>query len=197
MLCEICGEREAVYHFLRDDNGILTEHWVCRECARKIRPMSWYEYMEKHADKRDAFEKLLTGMLKGITEDDRPEMHVSCPRCGMVFKEFVQVGKFGCPECYNVFGPLIEDNMLKIQAGTRHLGKKYQDETEQEEIEIPSVVKKIKAKGKKKKTEEGSKSEPLSLEELKAQMQKAVEAEDYEAAARFRDEYRLRKGQES
>jgi protein-arginine kinase activator protein McsA len=59
------------------------------------------------------------------------------------------------------------------------------------------VVKKIKAKGKKKKTEEGSKSEPLSLEELKAQMQKAVEAEDYEAAAKFRDEYRLRKGQES
>ena len=37
--------------------------------------------------------------------------HIRCPQCNMSFAEFARVGKFGCAGCYDVFGPLIEDNI--------------------------------------------------------------------------------------
>ena len=35
MLCEICGENEATFHFSEVVNGNKTEHHLCSECAAK------------------------------------------------------------------------------------------------------------------------------------------------------------------
>ena len=35
MLCEICGENEATFHYSEVVNGNKTEHHLCSECAAK------------------------------------------------------------------------------------------------------------------------------------------------------------------
>ena len=41
MLCEICGENEATFHYSEVVNGNKTEHHLCSECAAKT-DISYY-----------------------------------------------------------------------------------------------------------------------------------------------------------
>ena len=36
MLCEICGENEATFHYSEVVNGNKTEHHLCSECAKEL-----------------------------------------------------------------------------------------------------------------------------------------------------------------
>ena len=42
----------------------------------------------------------------------------------MTYGEFVNNSTFGCPDCYDVFGPLISDTIKRIQGSDHHVGKK-------------------------------------------------------------------------
>ena len=115
--------------------------------------------MEEHFGLND----LLAGLadLGSIAE---PELlpTVKCPSCGFTYQNFKKVGRFGCGDCYEAFkkqlGPLIK----KIHGADRHTGK------------IPLMV------GKTVK-------DTRNLQDLKARMEKAIQVEDFEEAARLRD----------
>ena len=103
MLCENCKEREATVHFTEIMNGRVQKHHLCKECAAQMEMMGY-------ASNEVPFVKLLTGMLAaGQTQEqgENPLQYVRCPKCGMTYEEFTRVGKFGCAECIDVFGPLI------------------------------------------------------------------------------------------
>lgn len=110
MLCENCKEREATVHFTEIMNGRVQKHHLCKECAAQMEMMGY-------ASNEVPFVKLLTGMLAaGQTQEqgENPLQYVRCPKCGMTYEEFTRVGKFGCAECIDVFGPLIGDHMKKL-----------------------------------------------------------------------------------
>ena len=57
-----------------------------------------------------------------------------CPTCGTTYEEFVKDSRFGCPDCYSVFDPLISDNIRHLQGSEKHVGKRpagYRSEMEE------------------------------------------------------------------
>lgn len=87
---------------------------------------------------------------------------VSCPNCGVSFMDVRHTGKLGCPDCYQAFAGELEAALKRIHGNSRHTGK----------IPLRSGE---KARIKKQ------------VEDLKAQLQGAITAEDYEKAAEIRD----------
>ena len=131
MLCEQCRMREASIVIREVVNGTVTERNLCSECA------SQSDLGGILMDSSSPFAKLLSGIL-GISDSRRSEEEdaskLSCPTCGMTYKEFVQDGRFGCADCYNTFGLLINNSIKKIHADMVADAKKRQSLQEQLEI---------------------------------------------------------------
>jgi len=93
--------------------------------------------------------------------DDR-----ACPKCGLTFREFQSSGLLGCAHDYEVFrsalSPLIE---RAHEGGTHHVGK------------VPRAA-------------DGKIKHNANLIRLRRELQAAVEAENYEQAAKVRDKIR-------
>ena len=111
-----------------------------------------------------SFQNLLSDILNPNIESIASEKKtLQCKNCGLSYKEFSQKGLFGCSECYQQFSDKIDRVAKRIHGSNRHTGK------------VP------KRRGGKLRTEK-------KIEELKIQMQQAVEEENFEKAAELRDE---------
>ena len=121
-------------------------------------------------------EKLSLGLPeKGASADELPEeraerespeertQELACPSCGMTFSEFAKKGRFGCAECYFAFGEKVKEIFEEIHGSALYRGRRY------------STDRKV--------------SELLRREkELEEALEKAVREENFEEAARIRDE---------
>ncbi len=96
----------------------------------------------------------------------RPRITMRCPACGCSREAFEKTGRFGCPECYRAFGPFLSPLLKRMHKGPRHLGK------------VPSS----------RLTPEVADDR---IKDLEAALHSAVQAEEYEEAARLRDEMRV------
>lgn len=96
----------------------------------------------------------------GLGETD----DLACPKCGMTFRDFQLKGQLGCPHDYEAFDrflmPLIE---RAHEGATHHVGK------------VPQ-------------TAEESVRKQAGLQRLRQQLREAIQQENYERAARVRDE---------
>ncbi|MFQ5590553.1 MAG: UvrB/UvrC motif-containing protein [Phycisphaerae bacterium] len=88
----------------------------------------------------------------------------TCPNCGISFREFRLKGQLGCPRDYDVFRALLAPLIERAHEGaTHHVGKVP--------ITADTVVRR-----------------QAGLIRLRRELQEAVDHEDYEQAARLRDE---------
>lgn len=177
MMCEKCNSNEATIHYTEVINGVKNEHHLCSECAKEV-DLGYYSEI---LDGEFPFANLIKGILsaggtQARNEEVNPLSQVVCPKCHMTYEEFTKAGKFGCSECYNVFGPLIIDNIKKIQGSSNHIGK------------IPYRNKRNEGKAF---NEQNDGDDRLSI--LQKQLRHAVKIEEYEEAARIRDEIKLLK----
>jgi protein arginine kinase activator len=91
----------------------------------------------------------------------------SCPICGLTWTSFKSAGLMGCPHDYEVFEGKLVPLLKRAQEGsTDHVGK------------VP----------RKKKTQETDRQ--VTTMRLRRELQKAIDAENYEQAARLRDQLR-------
>ena len=88
-----------------------------------------------------------------------------CRACGFTYSDFKKSGRLGCGECYESFKKQLAPLLKRIHGADRHIGK------------IPLRV------GKTVK-------DARTLQELKVRMEKAIQFEEFEEAARLRDEIR-------
>ncbi len=89
---------------------------------------------------------------------------LTCEECGMTFAEFRAQGLLGCPHDYEAFDEALGSLVARVhQEGRHHVGK------------VPASA----GKGVKRQHE---------LMRLRRELSTAVESEDYETAARLRDE---------
>lgn len=110
---------------------------------------------------------LLTG-LADFNKTTEPEGDVtikSCPTCGMTYDDFRKVGRLGCADCYGAFKRSLGSLLKRIHGSPIHLGK--------------APVRLVKPA--KSKTE---------LQELKRKLERAIDGEEFEEAARLRDAIR-------
>ena len=84
---------------------------------------------------------------------------LTCPACGIKYMEFRAQGRLGCPHDYAVFRTGLEPLLLRIHRATRHHGKTP--------TRIPSAARQAE------------------VVELRRRLQAAVDAEQYEEAARL------------
>ncbi|VAW14247.1 Nucleotide excision repair protein, with UvrB/UvrC motif [hydrothermal vent metagenome] len=89
-----------------------------------------------------------------------------CPNCSLTYDDFRKFGRLGCSECYDAFKKHLSTLLKKIHGANHHLGKTP--------LRIPLNEKKLIEQ----------------LQELKNQLQMAIQVEDFELAAKLRDEIR-------
>lgn len=110
---------------------------------------------------------LLTGLLDMAapsTQIGRTE-DIKCDTCNMTYSQFKKIGRLGCEDCYRYFQRELDPILKRIQGGVRHTGK------------VPSRM----GFSYRLKRE---------IEQLRAELQKAVDTEAFEEAAKLRDEIR-------
>ncbi len=88
-----------------------------------------------------------------------------CETCGFSFEDIARTGLPGCPDCYRTFSVKLRPTIGKLHGRAVFRGK------------IPEKY-------------EASRKNQLEIAELKAQLEKAVETEDFESAVRLRDRIR-------
>jgi protein arginine kinase activator len=87
---------------------------------------------------------------------------ISCPNCNLAFEEFSRLGRFGCGQCYKAFRDKLQNLLRKIHGSSLHRGK------------LPPML-----------SEDGTFIK--EQDRLHEELQRAIEAEDFERAADLRD----------
>lgn len=168
MLCENCKKNNASFHYKYSENGKVTEAHLCHECAKKQGFLS--SGIFDGAGFFGTADNLGLGAFSSLFQDgEKKSLSGSsvriCPSCGLSENELRRNGKPGCRECYHTFSDIVERMLKKL-----HMSCEYKGKIPEGASESISVSRKI--------------------EKMKEQMQRAVEEQNYEEAAKLRDAIR-------
>lgn len=168
MLCEECREKNAVVFLKLAVNNKVTELHLCPACAAK-KGMGFG--LETGAFNISDIVGNMSGYFKDFLPQEKKTLR--CVACGLKYSEFKETGRLGCPDCYAGFEAQLTELMTRIHGASRHAGRAYQG---------GPALKLSKAETARR------------LEELRAALKDAVAKEDFEAAARLRDELKRLEG---
>lgn len=104
---------------------------------------------------------LLAAQLEQLDDDIQSDL--SCPNCGITFQEFRNQGRLGCPHDYVAFQHELMPLLENIHGETEHVGKFPQRSPQESKLQYELI-------------------------RLRNSLKAAVEEEQYEDAARLRDE---------
>lgn len=118
MLCDHCGENEAVIHLTQIvDNQMGTFH-LCETCAAE-------KGLEPGTNVGNfPLTDFLAQMGKGLSADPAGAS-AACPYCGLGLEDFKKTGRLGCPHCYSTFEAHLRGLLRRLHGGTQHVGKVY------------------------------------------------------------------------
>ncbi len=167
-------------------NGVKTEHNLCGHCAAQLDLGQFSAVFEGEM----SLAKLLSGLLGIQHTEQRDERiaDVACPSCGTSYAEFVEGSRFGCADCYSVFGPLLGENIRHLQGSERHVGKRPGHVLRAEAVREAAETKASAGPDGGEPLLALTKEEQIRL--LQARLKDALRREDYEDAAELRDEIR-------
>lgn len=160
MLCQNCGKNEATTHLKQIINGDMAESHLCSDCASHLGYSDVFSGFGLNLS--EFFGSLLGDMMPSLSAGNAPR----CAKCGTAFSDIVRDGKVGCAECYRTFYDKLLPSIQRIHGKIKHSGKISQS--------APADVK-VETKEEK-------------IEKLKAQMNDAVAKQEFEQAAKIRDE---------
>jgi protein arginine kinase activator len=110
----------------------------------------------------------LSDLLAGLAEFEKPTQEkeavaLKCANCQLTYADFKKIGRLGCGECYSTFKKYLGPLLKKIHGSSLHFGKSP--------LKVTQVLKK-----------------KIDLSGLRNKLQKAIEMEAFEEAARIRDQ---------
>lgn len=162
MTCQQCNN-PATTHIKRMAGGVVEEFHLCAACAKAsgLLPNSGGGF--NLAD--------LFGGLLGNSVSQQPAAVQSprCEACGLSLQEIAQSGCMGCATCYDTFHTQILPTLQRIHSSLQHTGKTPEDGN-------PAL--------RERRQRESN------LAQLREQIAQAVQEENYEQAAKLRDEIR-------
>jgi protein arginine kinase activator len=185
--CDRC-DNEATVHEVRIENGKRREKHLCEQCAKSegVSP-------QVPAPITALLTQFVTQGTPGAAGGETPAAAgaktVPCPGCGMTYAQFRQTGLLGCPQCYEAF----ESQLLPLiarahEGGTRHVGKTPKavpGGSGGTRIAKPAASAPAKPPEAPKPNPQAT-AEKIAL--LRKRLNEAVAAEEYEKAAKLRDE---------
>ena len=160
MLCQHCNQHQATTHIKRIINGQAEEFHLCQNCARESGLFGGSDFGFQLSD-------LFSGFL-GSSVKQQPSAH-RCGLCGASLGEIVKSSRVGCAQCYETFYAQLEPTLQRIHGSLEHSGKTPEDGNPQ-----------LRQRREREQ----------ALASLREQIAQAVKDEDYEQAAKLRDEIR-------
>ena len=167
MLCQNCGRSEATTHIKRVVNGEATEHHLCAQCAQDL----------GYTDMFSGFSPLSLSDFFGDMLGDMRGKAIGagvtrCPKCGNSFNDIVRDSRLGCAECYRTFYDKLQPSLERIHGRALHNGKRVS-------VRVPE-------------NKQPTKEERIAV--LKNELDGAVKAQEFEQAAKLRDEIKELEG---
>ena len=181
MLCQKCNKNEANVKYTEIINGEKKEMMLCEECSHKLgldninfnMPIDFSSFFGGLLEDEDYNSPEFMPLFQNIKE-------LKCDNCNMTYDEFINQGKFGCPECYDVFSSKIDSILKRLHGSNKYLGRKALKGTvtnDQNTSKTSNVNEK-----------ESTNSNESKIEKLQKDLKKAIADERYEDAAKIRDE---------
>ena len=162
--CDNCN-KPATVHLTEIRNGKKIEKHLCEQCAALNEGLP----VKSHTPINELLTNFVMAHSGGVTK----ETGQACEACGITWAEFRQAGLFGCANDYTAFEKDLTPLLQRAHEGaTHHVGK------------VP--------------TRRGGTGVPMKktvdLAKLRKELQRSVEAEDYERAAKLRDQIKQAEG---
>lgn len=161
MKCQKCS-KPATYHITDIERGKPHEFHFCDEHAR--------DHLDPGKEQADAGVAGIGKLAKTLSEGGAGSLREpsaadkqACPLCQITFLEFRNSGRLGCPHDYEVFRDELMPLLENIHEETRHAGK------------VPRRAPR-------------SSQRQTTMIQLRNDLKRAIAAEDYEAAAKIRDQ---------
>lgn len=110
----------------------------------------------------------LAGLLQSVQQQLVASQadQVRCAFCQSTYKDFRATGRLGCARCYGTFEASLRDLLRRVHGSTRHAGRRYQPPAPEAMQRVSTVL------------------------ELREQLRRAIELEQFEQAAKLRDALR-------
>ena len=175
MQCDVCQTREAEVFLTQIDKGKVQKVNLCKQCSKErgVEDPTGFALTEllEGLGTSAVIEKPpvvpapapVAGKGQELAVVAAPTAAAKCPVCGFTQADFKKTGRLGCSECYDTFSDSLGSLLKAMHKGTHHTGKQPARLARQQEM-------------------------AERLAGLKADLQKAVKAEDYENAASLRDQ---------
>ena len=160
MLCQKCHKSLATVRYAEEVGGKVSELQLCADCMNRMQD-----------ETTSGFELAGLAAARGkqrsaAAASAEPKVpHRVCRVCGADLKDAIQSGRVGCGSCYDALGESLDQLLRGFHVGLRHRGKE------------PRVSDERKLK----------RSE---LHSLRALLRSTLKSENYEAAAKLRDQIR-------
>ena len=158
MKCQRCS-RPATYHITDVEGRKFQEFHLCDDCASK--------HLAPTPEPDDPFPISKLAKELAMSNQQRPDAEArrqpACPMCGITFAEFRGSGRLGCSHDYEAFRDELMPLLENIHESVSHEGKAPR--------RAPRATQQL-----------------LQLVQLRNELKKAVSAEDYERAAKLRDQ---------
>ncbi|MCA8914985.1 MAG: UvrB/UvrC motif-containing protein [Planctomycetes bacterium] len=178
MDCQCCNKRPAGIRICDvDDNSIEEQINVCPDCFNLIKRymfditkplMVTADVVREVQGLLNAGDKALATIPEpgGITPVGKDPVPI-CPDCGITLSEFRAKGRFGCPRDYEVFAEHLDPLFERIHdvQPARHEGRLPENSAGEETVQRRQTI-----------------------ADLRKRLDAAVAEENYELAARLRDE---------
>ena len=166
MKCSNCGERDGVVSLTQIIEGDVRTVSLCAKCAAE-------KGIETGIGVADT---PLGGFLAALGESADPDaplaeaLEARCAACGATLRDFRETGRVGCAECYLAFDAPLRELLRRLHGSTHHTGMRYTG------TDLPQAT----------AAPDGG------IRELREQLRRAIESEQFERAAELRDRLRDR-----
>ncbi len=154
--CRQCAN-QATLHITEVLDGQATEIHLCEKCAREY--LEDAESLDTESIAADLAAKLQE--LQSGGDDDLGRM--TCSGCGITLNEFREVGRLGCPFCYDSFRDELRPLLENIHEQVLHTGKRPERSA-------------------------ATHDDQTRVLQLRKEQREAILKEDYETAAVLRDQ---------
>jgi protein arginine kinase activator len=153
-------DAEATIFFKEVVDGQLHEIRLCEACAAE---KGFHLAVEQN-------KLTIANQFIWMAENLYPESAakvgaVQCPSCGIRYSQFARTGRLGCADCYGAFETQLKQILRRVHGATRHHGR------------APRGA-------------DASTLRQRDLGRLREELNRAVEREEFELAARLRDQIR-------
>lgn len=164
--CNGCNKPKTV-HVTEIKNGKKLEKHLCKDCPLVNEGMA--------AKVHQPINELLSNFVLAHSGVAKQQQNKTCGSCGMTWAKFKQSGLLGCEADYALYEEELTPLLKRAHEGaTHHIGK------------VPA----------RRGSEGAVRKKRVSINRLRKDLARAVEAEDYEAAARLRDQIKTAEGAE-